>query len=72
MTNLLYSKFDEIQYYIRLLKFNLLINELYSQRGEKMPKNTFLNRNLCVLILNFDHEESFTNISHYNRIQHQT
>ena len=67
--------------YFNLMKYNnlymvtkvQLINKriIQSKRKIKKPKNTFLNRNLCVLILDFDHEESFTNISHYDRIKHQ-
>ena len=53
--------FDEIQYFIWLPKFSLLII-IWSKRQKCV----------YVLILNFDHEESFTNISHYNRIKHKT
>ena len=53
-------------------KVQLINKRIIQSKRQKKAKNTFLNRNLCVLILDFDHEESFTNISHYDRIKHQT
>ena len=72
MSNLLYFNFVKYNIFYIVAKVQLSTKRIICSKCTKLPKNTFFQALNCVFSLDFGHEVSFTNISHYSRIKYIT